>query len=175
MEKGRTGTPVRAIETRYAGCRFRSRLEARWAVFLDELHISWDYEPQGFELPGGRYLPDFRVNTGHECPGHFWIEVKGPVPDQREFLLATEVNLYVGPLTILQGDVPRERGAGQAWVFRQDGPSDVTWTPADPEQALLSVAYAPQDRPAYLGSGPHRYGEALTAARSARFEHGERG
>ncbi len=24
--------PIKAIETRYAGCLFRSRLEARWAV-----------------------------------------------------------------------------------------------------------------------------------------------
>lgn len=53
-------TPLKAIETRYAGCRFRSRLEARWAVFLDHLMIRWEYEPEGFELPGGlRYLPDF--------------------------------------------------------------------------------------------------------------------
>lgn len=28
-------TALAAIETTYAGCRFRSRLEARWAVALD--------------------------------------------------------------------------------------------------------------------------------------------
>ena len=28
---------AKAIETRYAGHRFRSRLEARWAVFFDAL------------------------------------------------------------------------------------------------------------------------------------------
>jgi hypothetical protein len=26
------GATIAALETRYAGCRFRSRLEARWAV-----------------------------------------------------------------------------------------------------------------------------------------------
>lgn len=36
-----------ALTTRYAGCRFRSRLEARWAVFFDHLGIEWEYEPQG--------------------------------------------------------------------------------------------------------------------------------
>jgi len=41
---------IAAIETRYAGCRFRSRLEARWAVFYDALGIDWEYEPQGFDL-----------------------------------------------------------------------------------------------------------------------------
>lgn len=29
--------PANAVETCYRGCRFRSRLEARWAVFFDHL------------------------------------------------------------------------------------------------------------------------------------------
>ena len=53
---------IRPIETIYNGYRFRSRLEARWAVFFDALGVEYEYEPEGFELPnGGRYLPDFRV------------------------------------------------------------------------------------------------------------------
>ncbi len=35
---------VKALETHYRGWRFRSRIEARWAVFFDALGISWDYE-----------------------------------------------------------------------------------------------------------------------------------
>ena len=51
---------IKAIETRYKGCRFRSRLEARWAVAFDVMNVPWEYEPEGFELPdGARYLPDF--------------------------------------------------------------------------------------------------------------------
>lgn len=51
---------MKPIETKYAGCRFRSRLEARWAVFFDHLKLEWVYEPEGFVLPdGSRYLPDF--------------------------------------------------------------------------------------------------------------------
>jgi hypothetical protein len=50
---------IKAIETVYAGYRFRSRLEARWAVFFDAAGIKWDYEPEGFYLDGVRYLPDF--------------------------------------------------------------------------------------------------------------------
>jgi hypothetical protein len=50
---------IRAIETRYNGYRFRSRLEARWAVFLDHCKEQYIYEHQGFELPSGPYLPDF--------------------------------------------------------------------------------------------------------------------
>lgn len=171
----KTRPRVQSIETHYAGCRFRSRLEARWAVFLDELHIDWEFEPQGFELPSGRYLPDFRVSTGMEEVPDFWIEIKGPIPDTREITVASEINLYVGPLIILVGDVPRRRGAGTAWLFQRDG-EGYAWVMTQPETALLSVAYPEEStRPEYLGSGPDRYEQALTAARSARFEHGERG
>lgn len=67
------------IETRYKGYRFRSRLEARWAVFFDALGVEWRYEPEGFKLPSGcLYLPDFFLPTvsvrgyGHGT----WFEVK---------------------------------------------------------------------------------------------------
>lgn len=70
---------IKAIETRYAGCRFRSRLEARWAVFFDHLGIKWEYEPEGFDLPSGPYLPDFLLPDLDVCrvgnPGT-WFEIK---------------------------------------------------------------------------------------------------
>lgn len=51
---------IKPIETIYSGYRFRSRLEARWAVFFDAAKIKYQYEPQGFEAEDGtRYLPDF--------------------------------------------------------------------------------------------------------------------
>lgn len=62
---------VTPIETRYSGCLFRSRLEARWAVFMDTLGLKWRYEPEGFKLPDGTcYLPDFYVE------GIGWLEIK---------------------------------------------------------------------------------------------------
>lgn len=63
---------IGAIETKYAGCKFRSRLEARWAVFFDTLGIQWKYEDQGYEVDGCRYLPDFWLP---DC--EVWAEVKG--------------------------------------------------------------------------------------------------
>jgi hypothetical protein len=39
---------LKPIETFYRGYRFRSRLEARWAVFMDAAGIVWEYEPEGF-------------------------------------------------------------------------------------------------------------------------------
>lgn len=55
---------IKAIETEYNGYRFRSRLEARWAVFFDSVGIQYEYEPDGFEVVASdnevyRYLPDF--------------------------------------------------------------------------------------------------------------------
>lgn len=68
------------IETRYKGCRFRSRLEARWAVFFDTIGLEWTYEPEGFELGNGlRYLPDFYIKKWNT-----WVEVKPTFPSQAE-------------------------------------------------------------------------------------------
>ena len=50
---------VKAIETISNGYRFRSRLEARWAVFFDEAGIPYEYEKEGFIVDGKPYLPDF--------------------------------------------------------------------------------------------------------------------
>ena len=51
---------IKAIETSYKGYRFRSRLEARWAVFFDALGAEWEYEKEGYDLgEHGLYLPDF--------------------------------------------------------------------------------------------------------------------
>lgn len=54
------GVELKPIETIYDGYRFRSRLEARWAVFFNAAGIRYQYEPEGFVgLWGERYLPDF--------------------------------------------------------------------------------------------------------------------
>jgi hypothetical protein len=51
---------IAPIKTEYAGVLFRSRLEARWAVYLDDIGVRWLYEYEGFEFSNGkRYLPDF--------------------------------------------------------------------------------------------------------------------
>lgn len=54
---------MRSIPTLYKGVRFRSRLEARWALFFDEMGLTWQHEPALFAgFPdGSRYLPDFFI------------------------------------------------------------------------------------------------------------------
>lgn len=73
---------IKAIETTYRGYRFRSRLEARWAVFFDALGLKWEYEPEGFDLgEAGWYLPDFRIFADGTVPrgplrNEVWFDVK---------------------------------------------------------------------------------------------------
>lgn len=50
---------LRVIETEYRGFRFRSRTEARYAVFFDAAGVDWQYEVEGFHINGACYLPDF--------------------------------------------------------------------------------------------------------------------
>ena len=57
---------MKAIQTEYKGYLFRSRLEARWAVFFDACGIRWEYEPEGIVLSDGSfYLPDFYLPDFH--------------------------------------------------------------------------------------------------------------
>ena len=50
---------------------FRSRLEARWAVFFDLIGLKYEYEVEGFEMNGIRYLPDFYIPSLDR-----WFEIK---------------------------------------------------------------------------------------------------
>lgn len=63
---------IKAIQTHYNGYHFRSRLEARWAVFFDELGVRYEYEPDGYDLGDlGWYLPDFWLPELRT-----WFEIK---------------------------------------------------------------------------------------------------
>jgi len=69
-----------ALETRYDGHRFRSRLEARWAVFFKTLGLTYRYEPEGFQLSNGQsYLPDFWLPDLQA-----YLEVKPEAPSVEE-------------------------------------------------------------------------------------------
>lgn len=64
---------IQAIPTMYRGVQFRSRLEARWAVFFDALGVEWHYEHEGYQLPSGWYLPDFWLP---KLRGGCFVEIK---------------------------------------------------------------------------------------------------
>lgn len=61
--------------TVYNGVQMRSRLEAGFAMWLDEWGFRWEYEPCAFGTGAGQYLPDFRlddITVG-------WLGTKEPI------------------------------------------------------------------------------------------------
>jgi hypothetical protein len=84
---GDTSSKIKAIETNYNGYRFRSRLEARWAVFFDSLGVKYSYEPEGFNLGAlGCYLPDFYLQDEK-----LWIEIKPFLEPFKRIYLAGKI------------------------------------------------------------------------------------
>lgn len=73
---------IKAIETAYNGYKFRSRLEAKWAKFFDEMGIDYQYESEGYVIDEVRYLPDFYI-----LPWEIVIEIKPPNGDFRKALM----------------------------------------------------------------------------------------
>lgn len=102
---------IKAIETVYHGYRFRSRLEARWAVFFDTLGIKWAYEAEGYDLgDAGWYLPDFWIDSGTD--DGFWIEVKAHKNlSERELSVANKLSEFApGYVAFGQPGIPEYRG-----------------------------------------------------------------
>lgn len=51
---------MKAIEVKYDGHTFRSKTEAKWAMFMDIIGCKYIYEPEGYDLGNGVfYCPDF--------------------------------------------------------------------------------------------------------------------
>lgn len=76
-------------DTYYKGIRFRSRLEAKWAVFFDACGVEWEYEPEGYDLRDGiSYLPDFKLyGVVGRGAGDLFVEVKGVMNDHAAYKL----------------------------------------------------------------------------------------
>lgn len=204
-------TALRPIETRAYGYRFRSRLEARWAVFFQTLGVQWEYEPQGFDLDGQLYLPDFRVTTGNLV---YWYEVKplgtykdakfdrfadmlilphekehGCPPDNLEVRLLSgdpfdvfgdcevcpRCGVFVEPANIQCSDRYDNNWSYYCWDCDISTPSGGDHPD---ELGFAGTLYHPHKGWMITSDDQHRILHeklirACTAARSARFEHGE--
>jgi hypothetical protein len=136
----------KAIETFYHGCRFRSRTEARWAVFFDTLGISWEYEKEGYILEGMRYLPDFWLPE-QDC----FVEIKGQEPNGDELVKARLLSLYTQKIVcILYGPVEIPSGEllnsyfflpPSVWKYREDErlPGGPSTTKMDIPSHILAI------------------------------------
>lgn len=176
---------IKPIQTHYKGYHFRSRLEARWAVFFDALGLKWEYEPEGFVLPSGRqYLPDFRisgVDTNYD-PYVFWIEVKGSAEKmstiEKEKIKEFQKAIRSGTEDLILVDgLPEKRlySGGSfnylLWSYRKR-----PWYCYE-ETYELEASYVLEDW--YHRGGDCRPVDdlihACNAAKSARFEFGQKG
>jgi len=84
-KKAKKAKPKVHIEpkpTVYRGVKFRSRLEARWAVYFEFNPVIdfWKYEPKTLRLPerGWDYCPDFVIQYGSGFQSY--VEVKPEIP-----------------------------------------------------------------------------------------------
>ena len=73
---------IPARPTSYKGVTMRSRLEAGFAMWLDQMRWSWEYEPECFANEHGQWLPDFVitdipcVSSAHWLRSPVYVEVK---------------------------------------------------------------------------------------------------
>lgn len=68
-----------SLPSTFNGITFRSRLEARVAVFLNSIKARYEYEYEGFNLNGRCYLPDFWLPDTFRRSSRkkgVWLEVK---------------------------------------------------------------------------------------------------
>lgn len=98
-----------AIPTIYRGIKFRSRLEARWATFLDAIGADWQYEPQGYTAGGVSYLPDFWLPevASRGVRSGLFLEIKPCVPTEAEQIKARMLALGSGKPVVIAAREPK--------------------------------------------------------------------
>jgi hypothetical protein len=89
-------------EVIYKGCKFRSRLEARWAIFFDEMNFDWVY----FLPKNDSYSPDFYLPERNS-----FIEISEQIPSQNDLNIyddfAEKALKEKDSFRLIVGDIPR--------------------------------------------------------------------
>lgn len=114
---------IEARPTTYRGIPMRSRLEARFAAFLDDMGYVWEYEPRAFASQAGQYLPDFWVSgtDGRGTRFSGWcVEVRPTIEKALEVLPRMQIVWDSNPEVRLVAIVPG-LGAFEARTGLDDG------------------------------------------------------
>ena len=115
---------IHPIPTTYRGVTFRSRLEARWAVFFDALGIEWHYEHEGYQLPSGWYLPDFWLPSVHNG-SHVEIKPTDDGHGSLEHLRCGHLAIATGrDVFMIHGEVSHNGGASPGYSAYWFGSGD---------------------------------------------------
>lgn len=173
------GKTIKSIETKYNGFRFRSRLEARWAIFFDMVGLKYEYEVEGFEMNGIRYLPDFYIPSLDR-----WFEIKAKPLSEREMKKCEEFcfnkdheNIKFSVLVGSPEAVKIDKFAGimeYVWEWPSEKyPENVRFLA--PKELSEKEYYSRFMRGLWIVPDVIEEGlaKAATAAREARFEFGE--
>lgn len=162
---------MKAIETKYKGYRFRSRLEARWAVFFDALKIKWAYEAEGFDLGNGiYYLPDFTISVDYEIKKvQIWLEMKGQYPTDLEIKKLYLLSKAKKSICLFFIGVPGDHSIYLCNALQKEL-SDCMEKVAEKKYQLGNILGF-ESEPFYTDS--IEVSRAIDSARAARFEHGE--
>lgn len=121
---------------------YRSRSEARWAVFLDALGVPFEYEPEGFNLGDHvNYLPDFWLPSLR-----IWLEIKGPEPTDYETEKALRLaHATDSPVFVFWGGITApdsEQGSPKAYAFMPDLCADEGYQWCEcPDCGLLGITF----------------------------------
>lgn len=192
-------TNIKAIDTEYAGYLFRSRLEARHAVYFDYLNVNWEYEKEGFELGNNeRYLPDFYFPDfgmfGEVKPVPFSFKEHSKC--KRLAVLTQKIVIELVGLPNLEYKniiIPNRHyvcsKCGKIESYDFDGKRiyckckvkhDIVKGINETEGFLLFESTKASYKPIYYGTTPDSYTEniriknAINKAKSARFEFGNK-
>ena len=121
---------MKIIETKFDGHRFRSRTEARWAVFFKAAGIAYEYEKEGIVLDGDPYLPDFWL---HDM--ELWLEVKGEKPTSEEHSLCERLAAASGYGAMLAVGAPKPEK--QMFWFPPNPTPVIPWQGSNTTSPLL--------------------------------------
>lgn len=113
---------IKAISTMYQGRRFRSRLEARWAIFFDAIDVGWEYEVEGFEIGSTKYLTDFKISSFGKYKVDAFIEIKPNSPTREEIKKCYEVANGTGINMLLicgAPGIPEFLSLGDNWRLKK--------------------------------------------------------
>jgi hypothetical protein len=105
---------VRAIETLYDGYLFRSRTEARWAVFWKHIGLPFVYEREGYDLGGTYYLPDYFIPAFDA-----FVEIKADPPTGEAIRKCELLHKGSGKIVLLLHGQPWHHGY-RALLFDRD-------------------------------------------------------
>ena len=186
---------IKAIDTVYNGLKFRSRMEARWAVFFDKIGLKYEYEKEGYDIDGVWYLPDFWIPSLD-----MWFEVKGRdlLPEERalyeNFVIRSEKAfgilynipsehsiMYGGSteglpeiyFTLLDGNGKKHCGYDIPYMFCECMYCGAIGFQFDGRSERINCCKENNGHKDFNGHST-RLLDVYDAARQARFEHGEK-